>query len=117
MRPLPKAMPDTAWRKVARVTPQPYFRFDRCDYSLDPGLVGRRVEVRADQRWVIATELDTGRLAGRHERIFAGGITRTDPAHQQALEKLRHKRLNRGHPASPEVEIRPLSTYDTLISA
>lgn len=117
MRALPKAMPGTAFRQVARVTPQPYFRFDRCDYSLDPRLVGRRVEVRADQRHVIATELDTGRLACRHDRVFAGGITLTDPAHQAALEKLRHERLNRGHPASPEVEIRPLATYDTLISA
>lgn len=117
MRALPKVMPDTAFRRVARVTPQPYFRFDRCDYSLDPRLVGRRVEVRAGQRQVIATELGTGRLACRHERIFASGITRTDPAHQEALEKLRHERLNRGHPASPEVEIRPLATYDNLISA
>src|SRR5665811_632987 len=48
MGPLPKVMPDTAWRRVTRVTPQPYFRFDRCDYSLDPSLVGCRVEVRAD---------------------------------------------------------------------
>ena len=117
MRPLPKAMPDTAWRQTVRVPPQPYFRFDRSDYSLDPRLVGQRVEIRADQRWVTATELDTGRLACRHERVFAGGITLTDPAHQKALDELRHQRLRGTHPASPDVEIRPLTTYDSLIPA
>ena len=32
-----------------RVPPQPYLRFDRNDYSLDPRLAGRRVEVRVTQ--------------------------------------------------------------------
>jgi hypothetical protein len=50
MRPLPKVLPDTDRRFVTRVAPQPYLGFDRNDYSLDPRLVGRRVEVRASDR-------------------------------------------------------------------
>ena len=57
------------------------FRFDTNDYSLDPGLVGRRVEVRVDQREVIAVVLDTGELACRHERVFAKHRTITALEH------------------------------------
>lgn len=117
MRPLPNALPDTAWRQTIRVPAQPYFRFDRSDYSLDPRLVGRRVEIRADQRHVTAIELDTGRLGCRHERMFAGGITVTDPTHQKLLDRQRFERHTRRHPASPKVEIRRLATYDRLVSA
>jgi hypothetical protein len=45
MRPLPVRAPDVDRRWVTRVAPDPYLRFDTNDYSLDPGLVGRRVEV------------------------------------------------------------------------
>ena len=51
MRPLPEAMPSTDRRWVLRVPSQPYLRFDRNDYSLDPRLVGRRVEVRPLARY------------------------------------------------------------------
>ena len=40
---------------------QPYLRVDTNDYSLDPRLVGRRVEVRVSQREVTAVALDTRR--------------------------------------------------------
>jgi hypothetical protein len=50
MAPLPAAMPDIARRWVTRVPPDPHLRVDTNDYSLDPALVGRRVEVRVDQR-------------------------------------------------------------------
>ncbi len=55
MRPLPAPLPEAERRFVTRVPPQPYLRLDRNDYSLDPRLVGRRVEVRVSQtesaRW------------------------------------------------------------------
>jgi len=44
MAALPQVAPDVDRRWVLRVPPDPYLRFDSCDYSLDPGLVGRRVE-------------------------------------------------------------------------
>lgn len=114
MQPLAERMPDTDRRSVIRVLPQPYLRLDRNDYSLDPHLVGRRVEVRASQREISAVALDTGEIACRHARVFAGGLTFTDPAHQRALEELRGERKRR---REPEVEIRPLERYDALIPA
>ena len=68
---LPRIAPDTDRRWVLRVAPDPYVRFDGCDCSLDPDLVGRRVEVRVGDREVTATALDTGELACRHPRSFA----------------------------------------------
>jgi hypothetical protein len=115
MRALPASVPDTGRRFVTRVPAQPYLRFDRNDYSLDPRLVGRRVEVRATQAEITAICLDTGELACRHTRVFAGGLAFTDPAHQRALEVLRGER--RRHRTEPDVELRPLARYDRLIPA
>ena len=58
--------------------------------------------------------LDTGELAARHRRVFAGGLTFTDPAHQTQLERQRARRRQRHE---VDVEIRPLSRYDALIPA
>jgi len=114
MRALPEVMPDNDRRFVTRVGAQPYLRVDRNDYSLDPRLLHRRVEVRVSQAEVTATALDTGELAAHHARVFAGGLTFTDPAHQAALEELRGERHRR---REPEVQMRPLSRYDALIPA
>jgi transposase len=111
MRPLPRRPPDTDRRFVTRVAPDPYLRFDTNDYSLDPRLVGRRVEVRVSQRELVAVSLDTGELAARHERSFARRRTIT------ALEHARAVRQRRGEPGSePVVEARPLAVYDALIA-
>ena len=113
-RSLPKRLPDTNRRTVVRVPQQPYLRVDRNDYSIDPVFAGRRVELRVSQREVTAVVLDTGELAARHRRSFAGGLTFTDPAHQTQLERLRARRRQRHE---VDVEIRPLSRYDRLIPA
>jgi len=114
MRPLPGALPDNDWRFVTRVPQQPYLRVDRNDYSIDPAFAGRRVEVRVSQTAVIAVVLDTGELACQHRRSFAGGLTVTDPAHQNELERQRARRRQR---QEVDVEIRPLARYDALIPA
>lgn len=114
MRPLPAMMPDLDRRFVIRVADQPYLRWDRNDYSLDPCLAGRRVEVRVAQREITAVALDTGQVACRHRRSYAGRLTFTDPAHQSALERLRGHRRGR---RQVEVEQRPLARYDHLIPA
>jgi hypothetical protein len=36
---------------------------------------------------ITAVVLDTGELACRHRRVFAGGLTLVDPAHQTQLER------------------------------
>ena len=114
MRPLPARLPDVDRRFVVRVAQQPYLRVDRNDYSLDPQLAGRRVEVHVGQREITAVALDSGELAAHHRRVFAGGLTFLAPAHQRQLDRLRG---DRRRPRELEVELRPLSRYDALIPA
>ena len=114
MRPVPARMPDLDRRQVLRVAAQPFVRVDRNDYSIDPQFAGRRVEVRVSQTEITAVVLDTGELAARHRRVFAGGLTITAPEHQTRLERQRELRRQRHE---VEVEIRPLSRYDALIPA
>jgi hypothetical protein len=96
-----------AWVVVA------YLRFDTNDYSLDPDLVGRRVEVRAAQREIAATCLDSGELAARHERSFAKHRVITALEHARTLRQ----RHGKSEPdAEPLVQQRPLSVYDQLIA-
>jgi transposase len=114
MRPLSDRMPDLDRRFVTRVPAQPYVRVDRNDYSLDPRFAGRRAEVRVSQEHVTAAVLDTGELACRHRRVFAGGLTFTDPQHQSELERQRQRRRQRHE---IDVEVRPLARYDQLIPA
>jgi transposase len=109
MAPLPSTVPDTDRRWVLRVAPDPYLRFDTCDYSLDPRLVGRRVEARVTDREVLATALDTGELACRHERSFATHRTVTAIEHARALRDQHAERRS-----EPTVEVRPLARYDAL---
>jgi transposase len=113
MRPLPERLPDLDRRRVMRVPQQPYLRVDRNDYSLDPAFAGRRVELRVSQSHVTAVVLGTGELACRHRRVFAGGLSFTEPEHQRELDRLRGRRLGR----DVEVETRPLERYDQLIPA
>jgi hypothetical protein len=112
-RPLPP-IPDVDRRFVTRVAQQPYLRVDRNDYSIDPGFAGRRVEVRVSQSQVSGVVLDTGELACRHRRSFAGGLTFTDSSHQSELERQRVRRRQRHE---VDVEIRPLARYDAVIPA
>ena len=110
MRALPEQEPDLDRRLVVRVPPDPYLRFDTNDYSLEPKLVGRRVEVRASQLQITAWALDTGELACRHERSFAKHRTIT------ALEHARTLKDRRGERDELLVEQRPLEVYDQLIA-
>jgi len=111
MRPLPEQPPDSDRRWAARVPPDPYLRFGTNDYSLDPALVGRRIEVRASQREVQAVVLDTGELACRHERSFAKGRVITALEHARTLRERRGERHR-----EVTVEQRPLAVYDELIA-
>jgi transposase len=110
MAPLPPVAPDTDRRWVLRVPPDPYLRFDTCDYSLDPRLVGRRVEAWVTERELMAVALDTGELACRHSRSFARHRTITALEHARVLKAQRQER--RG--GEPVIEVRSLAAYDAL---
>jgi hypothetical protein len=111
MGPLPPGPPDLDQRIVLRVPADPHVRVDTNDYSLDPALVGRRVEVRVGQRQVTASALDTGEVACAHARSYARHRTITDLAHARAL------RAGRRPTGEPQVEQRALARYDALIPA
>jgi transposase len=111
LRALPERGPDVDRRLVTRIAPDPYVRVDSNDYSLDPRLVGRRVELRVSQREILAVALEGGELACRHRRSFARHRTITALEHARALRELR------GVPPEPDVEQRPLRVYDALIPA
>jgi transposase len=112
MAPLPKLAPDTDRRWVIRVPPDPYVRFDTCDYSLDPDVVGRRVEIRAGDMELTAVALDTGELVCRHARSFARHRTITALEHARTLKRRRQRADER----ELEVETRSLAVYDALIA-
>ncbi len=114
MAPLPAVAPDCERRWVLRVPPDPFLRFDTNDYSLDPTLVGRRVEARVSDREILAVALDTGELACRHARSFAKHRTITALEHARTLKAQRAERRGR---REPEVEVRSLAAYDRLLIA
>jgi hypothetical protein len=111
MRGLPEREPNVDRRWMTRVPPDPNVRLDTNDYSLDPHLVGRRVEVRVPQRQVTAVALDTGELAYSHERSFAKSRTSTALEHARALRGQHEERES-----EPLVEQRSLAVYDVLMA-
>ena len=108
---LPARELDLDERIVVRVPGDPHVRVDTNDYSLDPALVGRRVEVRVSQREITAVCLDTGELGCRHERSFAKHRTITALEHARAV-RAAHRQPEQGL----EVQIRSLADYDRLIA-
>jgi transposase len=112
---LPPVAPVTGWHKTARLPRDYYVRLDGNDYSVDPAVIGRRIEVTADLARVRVT--CDGRVAADHERVWARHQAITDPAHLAAAAALRSAR--RGlvpvpGPAGAEVEYRDLAVYDRL---
>jgi len=111
---LPPVAPATGWRASLRLPRDYYVRLDSNDYSVDPAVIGRRVEVMAGLERVRA--FCDGRLVADHERIWARHQTLTDPAHWAAAQALRRQRLTVvRRPAEPEVQIRCLADYDTAL--
>ena len=117
LRSLPTRMPDLDVRLVERVSQDPYLRFDTCDYSLDPRLVGQRVDVRVSQTRLLAVAVGTGAVAADHRRSYAKHRTITDPRHLQTLDAMRVERLGDRTKPADDVERRDLAAYDALIPA
>jgi hypothetical protein len=115
MAPLPLLEPDCDRRVVERVGQDPYLRFDTCDYSLDPRLVGQRVETRISQTRILAVSLATGEIAADHRRSYAKHRTITDARHADTLAAMRAERLGVRAGPSDRVQRRDLAAYDALI--
>jgi len=111
---LPPVTPVTGWRASARLARDHYVRLDSNDYSVHPGVIGRRIEVTADLARVRV--FCEGRLVADHERLWAWHQSITDPAHLTAARAMRRERVTAfRRPAEPEVQIRALADYDTAL--
>ena len=117
MAPLPPlAESSLGWHNRIRLPRDHYVRLDTCDYSVDPAVIGRIVDVRADLDQVTVT--CDGRLVAAHDRSWVAHQTLTDPAHKAAADVMRAARLREklaAPAAAVEVEQRDLSRYDALL--
>lgn len=87
MLPLPPIPLHLGWRNKIRLGRDYYIRLDTNDYSVDPAVIGRMVDVSADlQRVRVRAE---GRIVADHTRVWARGATSTDPAHVQSAARMR----------------------------
>jgi len=84
---LPPVPLHLGWRNKIRLGRDYYVRLDTNDYSVDPTVIGRMVDVAADLDRVRVRE--QGRVVAEHPRIWARGTTLTDPAHVQTAAGLR----------------------------
>jgi transposase len=115
MRVLPPMVPDVAFGNTVRLPRDYYVRVFANDYSVDPTMIGRLVEVSATLNTV--TVKHEGRIVASHERIWARRVTITDPVHlaQAAILRRQFQTMKRRPPAALEsVETRELATYDQL---
>jgi transposase len=111
---LPPLAPTLGWRARVRLPRDHYVRLDGNDYSVDPAVVGRMVEVVADLDTVTVT--CAGKAVASHHRCWARHQSITDPAHHQAALELAHLAAHRPRPAPAtepdEVQQRDLGAYD-----
>lgn len=115
---LPPVAPATGWRASTRLARDHYVRVDSNDYSIHPGVIGRRIELIVDLHRVKAA--CDGRVVADHERAWAWHQSITDPDHLAAAKALRRERVGVLRPvtepgAHVEVEQRALSDYDTAL--
>lgn len=109
---LPPVPPATGWRASTRLPRDHYIRLDSNDYSVHPGVIGRRIEVVADLTRFRA--LCDGKLVADHERVWAWHQSLSNPEHVAAAKALRRARIGLLRPApEPAVEVRRLADYDT----
>ena len=117
MLPLPPVAPVVGWRTSSRLARDHYLRLDSNDYSVDPSVIGRRVELAADLEHVVVT--CDGVEVARHHRCWARHQSLTDPAHAATAVRLRarHRAAHRTR-ADPDphtqVEHRDLADYDRV---
>jgi hypothetical protein len=111
MLPLPPIPLHLGWRNKIRLGRDYYVRIDTNDYSVDPTVIGRLVDVSADlDRVKVRAE---GRVVADHPRLWARGATITDPVHVETAAWLRKQfQQPRAVVGAPDDLARDLSDYD-----
>lgn len=118
---LPPVPPATGLSTRVRLGRDYYVRMDGNDYSVDPRVIGRFVDVTATLQRVVA--VCDGRTVAGHARCWATHTVVTDPAHvgQARLLRRHYTETKREHARSGEglhdqhrVVFRDLGEYDTV---
>lgn len=115
MRSLPPIAPETVFRNTVRLPRDYYVRAFTNDYSVDPSMIGRLVEVTANLDTVTVSH--DGQLVASHDRAWARQLTITDPNHvaQAAVLRKQFQSLTSRWPApAVAVETRDLASYDEI---
>lgn len=112
LRPLPDPLPQVEEHCEARVMKDGFVRVGDVDYSVPPGLSGRRVQLKVSLEEV-SVFLEHELLA-RHSRSYVPADVVLDPRHARALrlERLSKQRLEKGDVEVPRAD---LSRYDALV--
>ncbi|NAZ83803.1 IS21 family transposase [Kineococcus sp. R8] len=131
---LPPIAPVVGIAHRVRLARDYYVRVTGNDYSVDPAVIGRFVDVHAGLHEVVVTcpaAHSAGRSVevARHSRCWANRVTITDPAHVQTAKALRRSHADqraardraeaqrltgRQHNDGHHVALRALGDYDAL---
>jgi transposase len=108
---LPPVAPVVGWVNRVRLGRDYYVRIDSSDYSVDPAVIGRFVDVHGDLARVEVRH--EGRLVATHDRVWARGMTITDPVHVAAAKVLREQFQQPRLASDPhDGLVRDLADYD-----
>ncbi|GAA1996779.1 IS21 family transposase [Microbacterium pumilum] len=110
MLPLPPIPLHLGWRNRVRLGRDYYVRLDTNDYSVDPRIIGRLVDVSADLDRVRVRA--DGRVVADHARVWARGMTVTDPGHVELAARLRKQFQHPRAVVAGDDLARDLSDYD-----
>lgn len=113
LRALPDPRPDTTRHTEARISRDGFCRVADVDYSVPPGLAGRRVQIRISLVEVVV-HLEGHEIA-RHHRSYVPADVVIAPAHARALRLAREAR-SRLKGAVDELAPIDLSRYDRVFS-
>jgi transposase len=121
MLPLPPMAPPVGLNNRIRLARDYYVRVDTNDYSVDPRMIGRFVDVTASTNEVIV--YCDGNVVARHPRSWAKQQLLTDPRHKDTARQLRWNQQSdrenrqaqaRQHADGHPVALRALPDYDAL---
>jgi transposase len=118
---LPPVAPPVGFNHRIRLARDYYVRVDTVDYSVDPRVIGRFVDVTASLQQVVVC--CDGQVVARHDRSWAKRAVITDPAHvataavlrqQFTQQRRRQAQATRHHHDGHPVALRALPDYDAL---